>query len=497
MTPPASAPAVPALAAGSADRYASISRAAHIARRASFAATASLTAEIAAMTPNAWIDAQLNPSAIPDAACDAMLAEEFPWLALTSKQISDVTGRKSHKAATLLPRATIARRLLTKRHLLEVVVDVLTSHIYVPVLEAQFVIDFDREVTRKYALGRYSDYLQKALRHPAVLAFLDNASSTKVKPNENLGRELLELFTVGTGNYTEDDVLASAKLLTGHSYSYASMTYQYVAANHYVGPLKIMGFTTANGTAAGGPAVLTAYLNYLARHPATAKRLCRRLAVRFVSDTPSEALVNSLVKVYLSNGTSIKAVVRALLRHPEFLASAGLKWRTPQEWLTAMYAAAQAPYTPVFDYTVNPYAVMKLVTNTLNTCGAAPRGWPTVDGYKDIASAWTTTVSLQQAWQCAETCAWGLDPDFVSAPWASTLGVAEGQNVWTAATSITRQLTGFVWPTEQLSAIASMLASAGTVASPPTETLLDATMIQNHLPETVRLVLASPAFMTR
>lgn len=483
--------------APSVERFASVSRAAHLARRASFVASASLTAEIAAMGPNAWIDAQLNPTAIPDTACDEMLAAEFPWLALTSKQISDVTGRKSHKAATLLSRAATARRLLTKRHLLEVVVDVLTSHIYVPVYEATFVVDFDREVTRKLALGRYSDYLQAAVRHPAVLSYLDNASSTKLKPNENLGRELLELFTVGTGNYTEDDVLASAKLLTGHSYSMATMTYTYVAANHHVGPLQIMGFKTANGTATGGPAVLTAYLNYLARHPATAKRLCRRLATRFVSDTPSDALVNQLANVYLSSNTSIKAVLRVLLRHTEFLSSAGKKWRTPQEWLCAMYAAGNAPFTPVISYTVNPYAVMKMVTATLNTCGDGPRMWPTVDGFKDVASAWTTTVSLQQAWQCAETCAWGLDPDWVPQPWATTLAVTEGQNVWTAARSITRQLTGFVWPSAQLTLIASMLASAGTVASPPTDAVLDAAMIQNNLPETVRLVLASPAFMTK
>jgi hypothetical protein len=78
-----------------------------------------------------------------------------------------------------------------------------------------------------------------------------------------------------------------------------------------------------------------AYLKYLANHPATARRIATKLAIQFVSDSPSDGLVNTLADVYTSSGTDIRAVLRALSTHPEFLTSSGLKVRTPVADLVA------------------------------------------------------------------------------------------------------------------------------------------------------------------
>jgi uncharacterized protein (DUF1800 family) len=145
-------------------------------------------------------------------------------------------------------------------------------------------------------------------------------------PNENHGRELLELHTVGRGaGYTEQMVKDSAKILSGWTVdeqdTWAAV---YDPSKHTTGTVTVLGFTHPN-TDPDGRAVAQAYLRYLARHPATARTVARKMAVRFVSDTPSEGLVTALADEYLRTGTDIKAMLRLLVRHPEFQASAGGK----------------------------------------------------------------------------------------------------------------------------------------------------------------------------
>ena len=122
--------------------------------------------------------------------------------------------------------------------------------------------------------------------HPAMGLFLDNAVSTKDAPNENLGRELLELHTVGVdGGYTEDDVKASSRMLTGYRVDLWWPEFRSFYDEAGTTPAgQGHGLQHANAAATAGPAT-KAYLPYLAQHPATAQRLARRLCVRFVSDT--------------------------------------------------------------------------------------------------------------------------------------------------------------------------------------------------------------------
>ncbi|KAA0804069.1 DUF1800 family protein, partial [Staphylococcus aureus] len=100
---------------------------------------------------------------------------------------------------------------------------------------------------------------------------------------------------------------------------------------HWVGGVKVLGFRHANRTGAGGERVGDAYLRYLARHPATARNVATKLAVRFVSDAPSKALIDRLAKVYLQSGTDIRAVVTAIFRSSDFWASVGTRMRRPLE----------------------------------------------------------------------------------------------------------------------------------------------------------------------
>ena len=133
-----------------------------------------------------------------------------------------------------------------------------------------------------------------------------------------------------------------------------------------------------------------AYLNYLAHHPSTAQTIARKLAVRFVSDDPSQGLVDHLAQVYLANDTAIVPVVTALVASSEFLESAGAKVRTPDEDVVATYRAlnvkVQAP-------TGGSAAANAMLWQT-SDIGMRPFGWTRPDGRPDRAEAWSSVSRM-------------------------------------------------------------------------------------------------------
>ena len=213
-----------------------------------------------------------------------------------------------------------------------------SNHMHIPVgHDRAWAYRYDYDATiRQHALGTFEELLIACSLHPAMRVYLDNWKSVKNKPNENQGRELLELHTVGrSAGYTEAMVKASAVLLSGYTVDWGK-TYdaKYDANAHTTGAVQVLDFSHPN-TAADGQAATLDYLKYLANHPATARRIATKIATQFVSDSPSDGLVDTLAGVYTSSGTDIRAVLTALSNHPEFLTSSGLKVRTPVADLVA------------------------------------------------------------------------------------------------------------------------------------------------------------------
>jgi len=166
----------------------------------------------------------------------------------------------------------------------------------------------------------------------AMLYWLDGRLNTRQAPQENFGRELMELFTFGVEHYTEPDVYAAARAFTGWSVvrvtanGSAYWNFNYNAANHDTNA-KTFSFdiTPGNRTiparaAASGMQDGIDLINALAIHPETPRRLARRLWTWFVSEVapPDPGFVDSLSRVYLDNDTEIKPVIRALLFSPHF-----------------------------------------------------------------------------------------------------------------------------------------------------------------------------------
>ena len=236
-------------------------------------------------------------------------------------------------------RWVLMRRMTSKRQLLEVMAEFCENHLHVAAVgDPQFVhrVDYGNTI-RKHALGRFDQMLRATTTHPAMLIYLDAGESTKEHPNENLGRELLELHTVGAGHYTEKDVRDSARILTGYSVDYwETWRAKYNAEDHYRGKVKVKGFKDKNGKIIG-KATTSAYLRYLAHHKDTAEHLAYKLCVKFVGDKPPKALVRHLARVYLDNDTAIVPVLRALVASRSFQQAHDNKVRDPGEDLVATY----------------------------------------------------------------------------------------------------------------------------------------------------------------
>ena len=165
----------------------------------------------------------------------------------------------------------------------------------------------------------------------------------------------------------------------------------YSPKDHWTGPVSVMDFRADNDAADGRP-VVQDYLRYLARHPATAHRIARKLCVKFVKDDPSSALVDHLADVYLRNGTQIRPVLTALVASQEFKKSAGLKVRDPCEELVATYRSLRVKVSDPPDGD-NGYAARAILWQA-GAIGAVPFDWPRPDGQPIDNESWSSPARL-------------------------------------------------------------------------------------------------------
>jgi uncharacterized protein (DUF1800 family) len=230
------------------------------------------------------------------------------------------------------------------------------------------------QLLRSKGMGKFRELLMGITEDPAMLIWLDGARSRKNAPNENYGREVMEVFTIGVGNYTEDDVKAAARAFTGYSINKSGDSF-FNPKQHDDGAKTFLG-----QTGDFGPEDI---VDILASHPATAKSIARKLFAYFAYDNPSEDTVNRIANVYMQSDGNIKAVVEAILNSDEFWsAQAYLSLvKSPVDYLTASLRSLGA--------SVNPKAAVA----TLNAMGQLPFDPPSVFGWPDGA-AWINTSTM-------------------------------------------------------------------------------------------------------
>ncbi|MGB0101718.1 MAG: DUF1800 domain-containing protein [Nocardioides sp.] len=386
----------------------------HLVGRFSYGLTPELAADVRrAGGAQRWFAQQLRPNKIADRSADR-LRDWWPSLsrdctALWRRQRDGIEG--GWEVMLDYQRWLLLRRMRSQRQVLEIVTELWENHFNVPVTgDAQcfWRVDYG-DVIRRHALGRFEDLLQAVITHPAMLINLDNVSSSSAAPNENLGRELLELHTVGRGAYDEQDVKDSARILTGWSVDmWDTFVAEYRQSWHSRGAVRVMDFTHPNRDS-DGRAVTRAYLRYLASHPATARRVAHKLAVKFVSDDPPAALVDRLARVYLEHDTAIRPVLRALVRSQAFAASAGAKVRDPGEDLVATYRALGIRVTKP------PAASEKHAADQLlwqvSGIGTKPFDWPRPDGQPIDNESWASPSRMVASMRVHMDLAGGWWPD--------------------------------------------------------------------------------------
>ena len=362
-----------------------------IASRFSYGITPALARQVRrAGGGRAWFRAQLRPQAIADTA-----ASRVPgwWPSLSYDPVT-LTRRSNdgteHTGVVMnhYQRQLLCRRVLTQRQVLEVMTEFWESHFHVPI-NGDGVFGFRRDygdTIRKHALGSFADLLFATTTHPAMGMYLNNAESTRMAPNENLGRELLEVHTVGRGHYTEADVKASARILTGwRVVSWTTWETDYRPNDHWTGPVRVMGFSDANADP-DGRALTRRYTDYLASHPATVDRICRKLATKFVADAPPATLVTKMTRTWRRTGGDIAAVLTTMVEAGEFTRASRPKVRTPGEDVVATYRAlGVAPRKPTRDSD----AANEIVWQCYHL-GDGTHAWPTPDGPPVTNDAWST-----------------------------------------------------------------------------------------------------------
>jgi uncharacterized protein (DUF1800 family) len=342
----------------------------------------------------------------------------------------------SYQIVNELSQAKILRSILSERQLQEVMTDFWFNHfnIYIAKDSDQwYTTTYEREAIRRHSLGKFRDLLIATATSPAMMVYLDNWLSigpnsaangaNPAKPNakrgnrglnENYGREVMELHTLGVnGGYTQADVTALSAVLTGWTVDHPNEggPFLFDPKKHEPSPAQWRGVifnpaptpaaTTYQASKQHDPGDSQSQMNegiealtILAADPHTARYISYELAQRFLADDPPPTLVEHLTQTYLSTDGDIKAILRTLVQSPEFNSKQYFrkKVKTPLEFVSSVFrATATDP--------VNPGAIV----NTLKNMGMAPYYASPPTGYPITADHWMNSVALVDRLNFAST----------------------------------------------------------------------------------------------
>src|SRR6202521_2935333 len=394
-----------------------------------------------------WIQAQLHPENTSDPVIDARLAE-YPSLGLSAASLfdkyppPDVAAKrlgmkvdeyqkhlqdlaKQPQGMNSLPfkdqqeivnelmQAKLLRAIYSEHQLREQLEDFWFNHFNIFIykdLDRWYMIPYERDAIRPYVLGKFRELLEANAKSPAMLFYLDNSSSAdpqafdrlklhpvrgqsgvKLPPvgpkrglNENYGRELMELHTLGVdGGYTQQDVIAVARAFTGWTIESPreNPAFYFDERLHDPDPKRVLG----KKIKAGGIKDAEQVLDLLAKNEHTARHISLQLAQDFVSDDPPAALVKRMTKTFEKSKGDIGAVMTTMIYSPEFWSRTEFraKVKTPFELVAPTVRALGADV----DQPLQMAQWVARIGEPLYQC-------LTPNGYSDKAAAWISTGSL-------------------------------------------------------------------------------------------------------
>ena len=394
-----------------------------------------------------WIQAQLHPENISDSVADARLAQ-LPALPLGAaalldqyppqdaaakrsgmkieeyqKRLQDLAKRPggissfpfkdSNQIANELTEAKMTRAVYSERQLAEQLSDFWFNHFNIFIykdLDRWYLIPYERDAIRPHVLGKFRDLLEATAKSPAMLFYLDNSSSAdphafdrmklhpagarpgeKLPPlgpkrglNENYGRELMELHTLGVdAGYKQKDVIEVARAFTGWTIESPreNPVFYFDERIHDPDPKQVLGKNIKAGGIKDGEQVL----DLLAKNQNTARHISLQLAEHFVSDDPPAALVARMAKTFEKSKGDIRAVMTTMIYSPEFWSRAAFraKVKTPFELVASTTRALGADV----DQPLQLAQWVARIGEPLYQC-------LTPNGYSDKAATWISTGAL-------------------------------------------------------------------------------------------------------
>jgi uncharacterized protein (DUF1800 family) len=314
-----------------------------------------------------------------------------------------------------LREAKLYRAIYSNRQLEEVLTDFWFNHFNVFEGKGQdgaMLAGYEHDAIRPHVLGKFKDLLLATARHPAMLSYLDNWESMtpdvfEVGPfapgapgmfggapffqrqahglNENYGRELMELHTLGVnGGYTQEDVIAVARCFTGWTIRQPNQKpeFAFAAFMHDTGEKTVLGHRIPSG---GGEQDGLQVIDILAHHPSTARFISTKLARHFVADDPPPALIDRMVRTFTRTDGDLRAVLETMFTSHEFFSEGAWqsKIRSPLEMVAAAVRALDADASDTFT-----------LVQKVADMGEPLYGKEAPSGYKDNTETWLSTASV-------------------------------------------------------------------------------------------------------
>ncbi len=229
---------------------------------------------------------------------------------------------------------------------------------------------------RRHALGNFVTLTKEISRDPAMMIYLDLPQSRRQHPNENWARELMELFTVGIGNYTELDVREAARAFTGYRLNLATQQFWFAPGEHDAAPKK---FLSRSGSFNGDDVI-----DILAKQPSCAQFVGKKLCRYFVADDPAPALVDGVAGRLCAHNFEMKPVLREIFSSAEFYSPANVRTqiKSPAQFVvqTCKLLGCELPAAPI-------------AQNAMRQMGQVVFAPPNVKGW-DGGKSWISTSTL-------------------------------------------------------------------------------------------------------
>ncbi len=406
--------------------------------RVSWGACASTAADFARLGHDDWLQSQLQPQAIAllpptvQAAVDAFSISTTPFERLVAELdqarrdadakaivVDDAAAKQAarqvyQQALAKVGREAAQRSLLRALYAPGQLQEQLTwfwfnhfnVHQYKNNLRAM-VGDYEDRALRPRALGRFRDLLIASATHPAMIRYLDNEQNAAGRINENYAREVMELHTLGVdGGYSQKDVQELARVLTGLGINASDRTpdlrpeqrplyvrqglTEFNPRRHDMGTKLVLGREVAGR---GWNEILDE-LGRLAAEPATARFVCRKLAVHFVADVPPPALVERMVAAFTKSEGDIAVTLSAMFSAPALRASLGRKFKDPMHYVVSAVRLA---------YDDRPVLNTGPMLNWLGRLGELPYNRQTPDGYPLDEASWSSPGQMAERFEIART----------------------------------------------------------------------------------------------